>query len=183
VTDSSALDAALVERVLKGETSAFRGLVDRYWAECARYAWRMLGHREDAEDALQNSFVRAYRSLGEYAERHAFRAWLYRILVNECRSLARGRWRRARRLVDDTTAAERRPAPSTERDGDIRDALQRALDRIEPLLREAFLLRYGEELHYEEIATMTGATVSAVKMRVKRARDAMRPELEEVFHD
>jgi RNA polymerase sigma-70 factor (ECF subfamily) len=181
VTEEAEHDAQLVARVLEGESRAFRLLVDRYYPACARYAWRMLGHKEDAEDALQNSFVRAYRALGNYDERHAFRAWLYRILVNECRTLARARVRRGRRFVQDETA-EQRPAPSTEHDGDIRDALQQALDRLEPLLREAFLLRHGEGLEYPEIAAMTGAGVSAVKMRVKRARDAMRPELETVLH-
>lgn len=183
MTGPLASDAALVARVLEGETAAFGALVDRYWTACARYAWRMLGHREDAEDALQNSFVRAYRALGGYDERQMFRAWLYRILVNECRSLARGRGRRDRRFVRDDGAAERRPAPSPERDADLRDALQRALDGLEPRLREAFLLRHGEELEYGEIAAITGAGVSAVKMRVKRARDAMRPALESVFHE
>ena len=91
--------------------------------------------------------------------------------------------RRDRWLLHDAGAAERRPAPSGERDADLRDALQRALDDIEPLLREAFLLKYGEGLEYAEIAALTGTSVSALKMRVKRARDAMRPALEAMLDE
>lgn len=176
-------DAALVAGVLAGDESAFRTLVDRYYTRCSRFAYRMLGHREDAEDALQETFIRVYRALGGYDERKTFRAWLYRVLINQCRSLARRRTRSARWLVRDDQVAELGAAPSTEGDAEIRDALQRALDRLEPLHREAFLLRYGEELEYGEIAEMTGAGISALKMRVKRARDAMRPELEAMLHE
>jgi len=183
VTASEPGDAALVARVLEEDAEAFRALVDRYYAACARYASRMLGHRQDAEDALQETFIRVHRGLGAYDERQTFRAWLYRILVNECRSLARRRVRRDRWLLHDAGAAERRPAPSGERDADLRDALQRALDDIEPLLREAFLLKYGEGLEYAEIAALTGTSVSALKMRVKRARDAMRPALEAMLDE
>lgn len=181
MTATDASDAALVASVLGGNTDAFRALVDRYYAACARYASRMLGQWQDAEDALQETFIRVHRGLGAYDERQAFRAWLYRILVNECRGLARRRARRDRWLVH--ADAEPGSAPSGERDADLRDALQRALDGVEPLLREAFLLKYGEGLAYEEMAAMTGASVSALKMRVKRARDAMRPALEELVHE
>jgi RNA polymerase sigma-70 factor (ECF subfamily) len=176
-------DAALVARVLDGEPAAFRALVDRYYVACARYAYRMLGQREDTEDALQETFVRVHRALGAYDERQTFRSWLYRILINECRSLARRRVRRERWVQSDGGAADDHPARSGESDADIRDALQRALDQIEPLLREAFLLKHGEGLDYAEISAMTGATVSALKMRVKRARDAMRPGLEAMLHE
>lgn len=158
-------------------------LVDRYYAVSARYAWRMLGSREDAEDVVQETFVRVHRGLGAYHERSTFRAWLYRILINQCRTTARGRRRDDRRFVHDSEAAESRPAPSDERTNDVRDALQRALDGIDPALREAFLLKYGEGLEYAEIAALTDASVSALKMRVKRARDAMRPRLEGMFDE
>jgi RNA polymerase sigma-70 factor (ECF subfamily) len=181
VTEPELADAALVARVLEGRSGAFRALVDRHHAACARFAWRMLGDRHDAEDAVQETFVRVHQALGVYDERQQFRSWLFRILVNQCRSLARGRVRRDRRFVQDPEAGARHGVGSGEHDADIRDALQVALGRVEPLLREAFLLRYGEELGYEEIAEVTGASVSALKMRVKRARDTMRPGLEAMF--
>jgi len=181
VSGLEASDGALIARVLAGEAEAFRRLVDRHYAPCGRFARRMLGHAQDAEDVLQETFIRAYRALGAYDERDTFRAWLYRILVNQCGSLARRRVRHDRAVVQDGLLAERQPARSREHDADIRDALQRALDKLEPLLREAFLLHYGEGLEYAEMAMITGASVSALKMRVKRARDTMRQELEETF--
>lgn len=176
-------DAALVARVLGGEREVFSALVERYSDPCTRFAQRLLGNRQDAEDAAQETFLRAYRALGRYHEQDTFRAWLYRILVNQCRSLARRRARYQRRVTSDGLAVERATAPSLEHAGDVRDALQHALDRLEPLLREAFLLKYGEGLDYGAMAEITGSGVSALKMRVKRACDALRPELEEIFHD
>src|ERR671933_2520417 len=81
-------DAAAVRRVLAGDADAFAILVDRYYDRYARYAVHMLGSREDAEEALQDAFLRAYRSLDRYEERERFAAWLFRIVVNQCRTLA-----------------------------------------------------------------------------------------------
>ena len=88
-----------------------------------------------------------------------------------------------RRFVHDPTATERPSANSEEERAEIRDAFQVALDSLEPLLREAFLLKHGEGLEYAEIAAITGAGVSALKMRVKRACDALRPRLEEALRE
>src|SRR5690348_13337798 len=93
-------DAADVRRVLNGDVDAYAALVDRYYDRCARFAIRMLGNRDDAEDALQATFLRAYRALGKYQERDRFSAWLYRILVNQCRSIAARRSHRERVFVD-----------------------------------------------------------------------------------
>ena len=170
-------DAELVARTCAGEVEAFGRLVDRYYDDCTRFARRMLGNRDDAEDALQEAFVHAYRGLPRYQERDAFRGWLYRIVVNECRRVAARRWRSERHMVRDQEVLER--VASREENGrELHDELQSSLERLEPMLREAFLLKYGEELDYEEMARMTGASVSALKMRVKRARDRLRPMLE-----
>jgi RNA polymerase sigma-70 factor (ECF subfamily) len=170
-------DAALVARARTGDVEAFGRLVDRYYDDCTRFARRMLGNRDDAEDALQEAFVHAYRGLARYQERDAFRAWLYRIVVNECRRLAARRWKSERREVSDDQAVER--APSREdRSVELRDQLQVLLARLDPPLREALLLKYGEGLEYVEMARVTGASVPALKMRVKRARDQLRPMLE-----
>jgi RNA polymerase sigma-70 factor (ECF subfamily) len=120
-----------------------------------------------------------HRGLGRYEERETFAAWLMRILINECRTLSRRRARRERRIVLDDGAVERSVQPSAEASADLKDALQRSLDRLDPSQREAVLLKFGEGLDYAEIAALTGASVSALKMRVKRARDAMRPDWEE----
>lgn len=172
-------DAELVARVLAGDVAGFTVLVDRYYGMCLRFAIRTLGNRHDAEDALQETFLNAYSALGRYRERQAFRAWLYRILINRCRSVGRQRQRRLRRFVEDGEAHESAAAdPLADGDSGLRDALQSALDTLEPRLREALVLKYGEGLEYREMSAMTGAGVSALKMRVKRACQALRPLLE-----
>jgi RNA polymerase sigma-70 factor (ECF subfamily) len=176
-------DAALITRVLGGDVEAFAGLVERYYEDCTRYARRMLGNRQDAEDALQEAFLHAYRALPRYRERDQFRAWLFRILVNQCRSTARQRTRRGRRFVHDDASIERASVEPETRRADLRDALQVSLDGLDPLLREALLLKHGEGLEYVEMASLTGSSVPALKMRVKRACDALRPGLERTLRD
>lgn len=143
----------------------------------------MLGNRDDAEDALQATFLRAYRALDRYQERDRFSAWLYRILVNQCRSMAARRAHRERVFVREEAvlarAADDRPAWS----GEDEEFVQRVLSELDPLLREAFLLKHIEEMSYEEISALTGVGVSALKMRVKRACDRLRERWEQIKDD
>ena len=172
-------DAMLVRRVLDGDTAAFTTLVDRHAAACARFATRMLGNREDAEDATQETFLRAYRSLARYEERQAFRTWLFQILINRCRTAGVRRQRRHRMfLVDDNAIAAASVRPASDA-GDLRAELQRVIDALDPDQREAFLLKHVEQLSYDEMAVATGVGVSALKMRVKRACDRMQWMLRE----
>src|SRR5688500_2378222 len=92
-------DAAIVGRVLDGDTNAYSLLVERYYDKYARFAVHMLGSREDAEEALQDAFLRAYRSLDRYQDQERFGAWLFRILVNRCRTAAARRKTRERTIV------------------------------------------------------------------------------------
>ena len=172
-------DAMFVRRVLDGDTAAFTTLVDRHAAACTRFATRMLGNREDAEDATQETFLRAYRSLARYEERQAFRTWLFQILINRCRTAAVRRQRRHRMfLVDDDAVASASVRPAAEA-SDLRAELQRVVDALDPDQREAFLLKHVEQLSYDEMAAATGVGVSALKMRVKRACDRMQWMLRE----
>jgi len=176
-------DAEIIEEVLGGRHDAYRGIVDRYYGDCVAFANRMLGNRQDAEDALQETFLRAYRALGSYRHSDRFRPWLFRILVNQCRTLARHRRRYNASFdpVSDTDFNHQggRVDP-TDQETEARDLLGKLLERLEPSLREAFLLKHGEGLEYSEMAEVTGASISALKMRVKRACDAMRPYLEDL---
>ena len=173
-------DALLVDRARAGDTSAFAALVDRYYADCLRYATRMLGNPADAEEAVQDAFVRAHRALSRYQDRGVVRAWLLGILVNRCRTLGAKLARRRRYL--GLFGREPRPvvAPPSTDGTDWGEEVNRALQRLSPQLREAFLLKYVEELSYEEMAELTGAGVSALKMRAKRACEQLRGMLEEV---
>lgn len=173
-------DAADVQRVLAGDVDAYAALVDRYYDRCARFAVRMLGNRDDAEDALQATFIRAYRGLGRYQDRDKFSAWLYRILVNQCRSLAARRSHRERVFVREEALLANTADRSAVWSGEDEEFVQRVVSELDPLLREAFLLKHIEELSYEEMSALTGVGVSALKMRVKRACDRLRERWERI---
>lgn len=174
-------DAELVARVLNGEVDAYSFLVRKYQDAYFRFASRMLGNRDDADDALQSAFVRAFRKLRECRDPARFGAWLYQIVVNECRTLAFRRDRREKRMVRDENELDRPVTPSSGaaavRASELEE-VERALAQVDPEQREAFLLKYVEELSYEEISQLTGVGVSALKMRVKRACDRMRQLLD-----
>lgn len=177
-------DAQVVAAILAGDTDAYTVLLARYRDTYTRFAVRMLGNREDADDALQSAFIRAFRKLDRCEEPARFGAWLYQIVINECRTLGTRRGRRELRLVRDDAELERALGTSpAEHDVALRDEIQRALDSLEAAYREAFVLKHVEEMSYEEMAEITGVGISALKMRVKRACDRLRELLEEVYHE
>ncbi|MDP3908934.1 MAG: RNA polymerase sigma factor [Gemmatimonadales bacterium] len=177
-------DADLVRRVRAGETAAYGGLVSRYRDRLGRYARHMIGNREDAEEALQDAFVRGYRSLARCDDPARFGAWLYGILVNRCRTTGARAARRRRLFVHDEAALNGKHAsrPDAAERTEFEDAVERALARLSAEHREAFLLKHVEDLEYEQIAHLTGAGVSALKMRVKRAREQLQMLLREAEH-
>jgi len=152
-----------------------------------RFAMRMLRHRADAEDAVQEAFLRALQSSSRYDPDRPFHAWLFRILVNQCRTALLQRTRRGRWFSPNPDhvldAADPNSEPAAAIDELYARALATALDGLEPLLREAFLLKYVDQMDYAAMAQVTGASVSALKMRVKRAADRVRPQLEELRDD
>src|SRR5574341_186118 len=167
-------DATLVRRVLDGEVETYAALVARYRDRLGRYALHRLGNRADAEDAVQETLVRAYRGLEGCATPERFGAWLFQILVNRCRTIGGQRARRERLVVPNEAAlADADVAHSAEREA-WAEAIRWALDRLTPEQREAFLLKHVEDLSYEEMADLTGEGISALKMRVKRACEALR---------
>lgn len=170
-------DAELVAQARTGDAGAFEELIARHHAACLRYAAHLLGDRTEAEDVVQDTWIRAYRGLGRYQERQQFRSWLFRILVNRCRTRSGRRpWQAIEPgdvpMVNDGTATFA-----------LRSQLARALSTLDRPHREAFLLKFGEGLAYEEIAQLTGASVPALKMRVKRARDRVRAHWKEQESD
>ena len=172
-------DAALVRRVLDGDTGAYGGLVERYRDRLFRYATRVLGDAADAEEALQDSFVRAFRALGRCDDPARFGAWLFRILINRCRTIGAQRGRRERVLVASGITPEP-GVPHTAEQAAWREAIAWALAQLSDDHREAFVLKHVEDLSYEEMSERTGVGVSALKMRVKRACEHLRALLAEV---
>lgn len=175
-------DAECVRAVLNGNAEAFAPLIERYQHEYMRFAMRMLGTREEADEALQAAFVRAFRALDRCRDPERFGAWLYRIVVNECRTRATRNGRRERWFVHDE-ALLLQMAMIPDGGAGLREEIQHALGRLPPEQREAFVLKYVEDLSYEEMAEITGDGVSALKMRVKRACRRLRGLLEDVIND
>jgi RNA polymerase sigma-70 factor, ECF subfamily len=165
-------DAPLVRRVLGGDRDAYGQLVRRHQEVLYRFLRGMGLDHDTALDLTQDAFVKAYGSLPDCREPQHFRAWLFRIARNHCLDHLKN----VRRLSvpfsalddPDAIADDRAPMP------DRALTLGVALERLAPALREAFLLKHDAGYSYDEIAELTGASVSAVKMRVHRAREALR---------
>jgi RNA polymerase sigma-70 factor (ECF subfamily) len=144
---------------------------------------RMLGNGADAEEALQDTFVRGYRSLARCTDPERFGAWLFGILVNRCRTYGAQRARRQRLVVTDDAALASASVGHTEDRDAWREAIAWAVAQLSQDQREAFLLKHVEDLSYEEMRDLTGARIPALKMRVMRARQELRRLLAEMYCD
>jgi RNA polymerase sigma-70 factor (ECF subfamily) len=177
---AAVLDSRTITRAKLGDIDAFTEIVDAYYSRCLRFARAMLRNPDDAEDMVQEAFVRLYRALPRYEERHRFEPWLFHILGNCCRTANTVHHREASRTSDDERALERVTAaddPSRSAEMGWSEAVRRALGEVPEHNREIFLLHHIEGLSYEEIERMTGVKQSALKMRVKRAAEALRARL------
>jgi len=173
-------DAVVVNRIREGERDAFALLFERYHERCARLAMRLLGDSDDAADAVQDAFIRAYLSLDSYQERDRFSSWLLCIVANRCRSASDSARRRAS-VAAEWMGAHTEGASGAEmpRDGDhaLAERLSEALGSLPDATRTVVLRKYGEGLSYEEISADTGVAVSALKMRVARGSAKLRRTL------
>ncbi|HEX9631147.1 MAG TPA: RNA polymerase sigma factor, partial [Gemmatimonadales bacterium] len=176
-------DGLLVRRVLAGERQVYARLVERYRDRLGRYAVRMLGNRADAEEALQDAFVRGYRSLARCTSAERFGPWLFGILVNRCRTYAARQARRQALVVTNEVAVASASVAHGEEESAWREAIFWALERLSADQREAFLLKHVEDLSYEEMEKLTGTRAPALRMRVLRAREELRRLLGEMVRD
>jgi len=173
-SDASLEDAAVIARVLSGDTQQFALLVTRYQTSLYRHAVSMVLDHDVAADMVQETLVRAYTRLSTCREHDRFRAWLFQMLRNRCLDYLKDVRRRnvsLDRALDVPDPAEE-PVLQMER-ARLRGEIARALEQLPDAQREAFLMHYVEELPYETMADLLGASVSALKMRVLRARDAL----------
>lgn len=172
----------IIHAAKAGDVRAFATLVDMYYARCLRFALHMLSDRFDAEEAVQDTFVRVYRALPKYREDASFEPWLFRILANRCRT-AGANFRRRGELVRYGEVPEFPSGRSHDLALAWRDEIALALAALPVEQREAFLMRHVEDLSYDEMSIVTGDGISALKMRVKRACDALRVALTEEDDD
>jgi RNA polymerase sigma-70 factor (ECF subfamily) len=185
-------DASAVERTLAGDRDAFRVLVERHSHNVFRLAYRMTGNQHDAEEVVQEAFLRAYQKLSQFAERANFGTWVYRIAANYAIDRMR-----ARRSEDAQRAPSSRgvedgvdldpmsivpdTAPSPERlaqSGELAEHLRRALNALTPAERTAFVMRHWGGSGIEEIAATLKSSSSAAKNTVFRSVQKLRQALE-----
>jgi RNA polymerase sigma-70 factor (ECF subfamily) len=172
-------DGAIVQAVLAGDVEQYAVLVRRYQDRYARYAARMLGSVDAAEDAVQDALVRAYDQLARCRDPNNFAGWFFLILRNRCFAERRRDQRYAGLDGVPDVPAEENSEISLERRERAR-GIERALQSLTSEQREVFVLKHMEELSYEEIAGRIGTTVAALKMRMHRAYDRLRELLEEM---
>jgi RNA polymerase sigma-70 factor, ECF subfamily len=174
-------DGEIVRRIRAGDVEAFASLIARYRDRGARFATRMLGSVEDAEEVLQDAFVRAFRAIDRCEDPERFDRWFFSILANRCRSAGSRIGRRQRTFVEESESTPIRTVSHPEDRNAWREELALALGKLDAEQREAFLLKHVEDMSYEEMAGITGASVPALKMRVKRACDRLRGMLQEAY--
>jgi len=181
-------DAVAVERTLAGEREAYRVLVERHSAYVYRLAYRMTGKREDAEEVVQEAFLRAYQKLAQFAGNANFGTWVYRIAANYSIDRLRQRKGEDSRREHPQRAAEGEPeadplseikdaAPSPERlagSAQLAAKMKQALDTLTPAERTAIVMRHWDGCGIEEIAAVLKSNSSAAKNTVFRAVQKLR---------
>jgi RNA polymerase sigma-70 factor (ECF subfamily) len=192
VNEPISAELALVRAAKAGDVSAFEQLVRRYDRNVFRIAQHITQNREDAEDVVQDAFLKAYGNLKNFQEQSKFYTWLVRIAVNE--ALMRLRRRRPERMVslDEDVKTEEDSMPREVADWspnpeqqysqeELRDILQRTIQGLPSSFRTVFVLRDVEGLSTEETAEALGLSIPAVKSRLLRARLQLRERLNKYF--
>ena len=182
-------DAAVVAQVLAGDKEAFRLLVDRHTRSIYSVAYRMTGNQQDAEEILQETFLRAYKSLARFELRSSFATWLYRIAVNRSLDFLKAKKMNESYPISENPGAEPgeqeiqlpETGPGPERlllSTEARERISRALGLLSPAERVAFTMRHMEGRSIEEISQSLNIRTSAAKNSIFRAVQKLRQQLE-----
>ena len=180
-------DSVAVAQARAGDSNAFRVLVERHSRNLFRLAYRMTGHQEDAEDVVQETFLRAYRQLSKFDDRAGFGTWLYRIAANCSLDLIRARKRRNERQEaaeeDSPGLIQSLPdaSPTPDRlalSGEVERKVASVMNELSEMERSAFVLRHYEGMCIEDISRTLGVQPNAAKHSVFRAVQKLRRALE-----
>ncbi len=177
--EAPADEADWIDQSLRGDKAAFAPLMHRYTGAVFNVAYRMLGNAQDAEDAVQEIFLRAYARLSSFDQSRRFSTWLLTIASNYCVDRLRRR-RFAWMTLDDVAYAVPTTRPGPERRALQREqqaAVQEALQLVPEQYRLVLILRYWNDLSYEEIMQVTGLSESTLKTRLHRARHMLAQRL------
>lgn len=168
-------DFALVERCRRGDRQAFEALIREYQRPVYNVACRILGNPDDAADATQAAFLKAFENLDRYDPDYKFFSWVYRIAINESINL-RKRTRELRLLEENQPAADAGP-DSTVEAGDLAHSIQDGLMALTDDYRTVLVLRHFSDLSYRQISEVLGISEKTVKSRLYSARQLMRDRL------
>ena len=171
-------DAEIVTRVLKGDVQAYALLIEAYKAPVFNLAFRMTGRHDDAEDLTQEIFIRAYQKLHTFNQGKKYFTWLYTLSINLIRNYLK---KKARDMTPELVGSHlsgQQPQGHEGREGDLlnEDSMRRLEEGMQKLpvdLREAIILKYHQDMTFEEVAAITGDSLSAVKMRVYRGLETL----------
>ncbi len=177
-------DVALVKKAREGDFLAFEQLFDRHRRLVYRFAYQMTSRRDDAEDVVQEAFVRAYQNLHRYRDEAKFTTWLLRIVTNLCMDQARMSQRRlaleqqeAAGALDWMTSGDVEDPVSNLESDRRKVVLRKALNALPVHHKSVIILRDIEEREYPEMAAILGCTVGGAKLRVLRARRALKDRI------
>ena len=174
-------DIALMARIKDGDMRAFEALLERHKRSVYNLARRFLGNEEDADDVAQEAFIRVYRAAGTYTPQAKFTTWLYTIVKNLCFNVIRKRTQAEIVSLDDEEFPEIPAKLPTPFDAlatkEVSVRVSAAVHALPENLRMAVILKKYYGLSYDEIASVFGCTVNAVKLRVHRAKEMLAQEL------
>jgi RNA polymerase sigma-70 factor (ECF subfamily) len=185
-------DLGLVQRVQRGDKTAFDMLVRKYQHKVVKLVMRYLRNQSDAEDVAQEAFIKAYRAIPQFRGDSAFYTWLYRIAINTAKNALVSRDRSPVEFdldlqsVEESNSMQARLADAETPESllqteEVRSAVNQAIEALPEDLRTAIVLRELEGLSYEEIAAAMDCPVGTVRSRIFRAREAIDKRLSEVF--
>ena len=182
-------DLRLVELLREGVDTAYEELLNRFQQQVYTLALRLLNDPSEASDVVQEVFLKVFRNISSFRGQSTLKTWIYRITINEAHNARRWFFRHRRREVElDNEPEESRNwkeiIPDRSRspydmalEGEQHSMIEAALDRINPIFREAVVLRDITDLSYEEIAEILGVSLGTVKSRILRGREALREQL------
>lgn len=175
------IDSACLRAIAEGDRSAFASIVERWQTRLINFFYRSVGNRADAEDLAQETFLELYRAAGRYQARGTFNAYIFTVARRRLIDSYRKSARRPLDFIDPTDFVMQQQAEESNHTREIEEAFHKALATLPDNQRDAILMLQQQGLSYDEIAEALGASLSAVKTWIHRARTHLRKVLKD-FH-
>lgn len=182
-------DHEIVTEIISGKSNLFSAIIDRYKDKGMTLAYRILNNREDAEEALQDAFLRCYKGLSQFEWKSSFSTWFYRILYNVCLSKQKRKKEKFLQDFDEIDETEIEENNNYFDSGmmvdseDIKNIVQSEMNKLDPAYSAILTLFYVQELSYGEIIEVTGLPLGTIKNRLFRARTLLRKSVMKNYQD